>query len=68
MPRSLVGVTRAGLRLLFPPRCVCCDAELLPPPNGLLLCADCCLVLGPKLWPGCAYCGAAGAAGAGKPP
>jgi ComF family protein len=45
--------------LLFPPRCVHCDADLLDRPAGLLLCASCAEMLGPTEWTGCPKCGAA---------
>ena len=47
-----------GLDLLFPPRCLCCDADLLSSPDDLLVCADCRLLLAPEVWLGCARCGA----------
>ena len=46
--------------LLFPPRCVNCDADLSEGSDGLQLCADCRLMLGPRIWPCCPACGAAG--------
>jgi ComF family protein len=52
------GLGRAGLDLLFPPRCACCDAELPSGHDGPLLCADCRLVLAPESWPCCRRCGA----------
>ena len=52
--------SRAGSNLLFPPRCACCDADLPSSRDGLLLCADCRLLLGPESWPCCSACGAAG--------
>ena len=58
--RSAVGLARAGLGLLFPPRCGSCDADLAEIEDDLLLCADCRLLLGPKIWPCCPACGAAG--------
>ena len=64
---STVGAGRAGLDLLFPPRCACCDADLPEaglsddPPDRILLCEDCRRLLGPELWPGCQRCGATGA-------
>lgn len=66
--RSGAGLATAGLRLLYPPRCACCDAELLPAQDDLLLCDDCCLLMGPELWPGCAFCGAIGAADGSRSP
>jgi len=51
-----------GLNLLFPPRCVNCDAELPVPEDedGHRLCADCRRLLVPEVWPCCPACGAAG--------
>ena len=46
--------------LLFPPRCTNCDADLPEASDGLLLCGDCRLMLGPEIWPCCPACGAAG--------
>jgi len=64
-----VGAGRAGLDLLFPPRCACCDADLPEdgppddPPDRILLCEDCRRLLGPESWRGCHRCGATAAAG-----
>ncbi len=53
-----------GLNLLFPPRCVNCNAELpedLPEnADGPRLCDNCLLLLGPVTWPCCPACGAFG--------
>jgi len=46
-------------RLLFPPRCVSCDADLLEAEDGLLLCDGCQKELAPREWFGCPRCGAA---------
>ncbi len=61
---------RQGVRLLFPPCCVHCDAELLAEADDLMLCDACCGKLSPPAWTGCPRCGAllagktsAGAAG-----
>lgn len=59
--RSGAGLATAGLGLLYPPRCACCDAEMLPAGDDLLLCDDCRLLMGPDLWRGCTFCGAIGA-------
>lgn len=48
----------AGLDLLCPPRCACCDAGLGPEQDGILVCRDCRLALGPDLGPLCPRCGA----------
>jgi ComF family protein len=58
-----VWLARTGLGLLFPPRCACCDAELPPAQGPLLVCADCCQLLGPEVWIGCPRCGASGSTG-----
>lgn len=63
--RNAVDLATAGLKLLFPPRCAYCDADLPPEQHDLLLCADCGLLLGPEFWPGCTGCGAVGAADGG---
>jgi ComF family protein len=56
--RRTARLAAAGLNLLFPPRCAFCNADLPAGRDGLLLCADCRLVLGPESWPGCPRCGA----------
>ena len=65
------GVARRmsdGLKLLFPPRCTCCDVELPGDRSDrLLLCANCRVLLGPELWPGCPRCGAIDSADGGPP-
>jgi len=48
----------AGLNLLLPPRCVCCDADLLANPGKILLCQPCQSALAPVDWRGCPRCGA----------
>jgi len=65
--RSASRFATAGLNLMFPPRCAWCEADLGPEQDGLLLCADCRLLLGPELWPGCRRCGAIDSAD-GEPP
>ena len=50
---------RTATRLLFPPRCVFCDADLLEAEDGLLLCDGCQKELAPREWLGCPRCGAA---------
>lgn len=57
--RKAAGMLTACSRLLFPPRCASCDADLLPQDREIPLCADCRCLLGPKLWPCCPKCGAA---------
>lgn len=44
--------------LLFPPRCLHCDAELPAQRHPSLLCDPCCLLFGPEEWLGCHRCGA----------
>ncbi|GAG27550.1 unnamed protein product, partial [marine sediment metagenome] len=58
---------RIGLNLLFPPRCVCCDADLPGLEDDLLLCSACRDVLGPVEWPSCQRCGATKPADAPPP-
>ena len=58
--RAAARMAAAGLNLLFPPRCLSCQADLPPSQEGLLVCADCRLLLVPELWPCCARCGAVG--------
>ncbi len=58
--RSTGRFATAGLNLLFPPRCVYCNADLPQIQDDLLLCAECCRLLGPETWPCCLHCGAAG--------
>ncbi|NQU21606.1 MAG: ComF family protein [Candidatus Nealsonbacteria bacterium] len=48
-----------GFNLVFPGRCERCEVELDGIDDGVLLCDDCRLLLGPKAWPGCPRCGAA---------
>jgi ComF family protein len=48
---------RAGLGLLFPPRCACCQIEL-PTDAELMLCADCCQQLIGSAGSFCVRCGA----------
>ncbi len=60
-------VAAAGVDLLYPPRCACCDSELMGNHDELLLCTDCCRSLGPETRPCCPFCGAAGAVD-GVPP
>ncbi len=54
----------AGLNLVFPARCEWCQVEMDAVEEGLPLCDDCRLLLGPKSWPGCPRCGAYGKADA----
>jgi len=65
--RSATRFTAGGLNLVFSPRCAWCEADVAPNEDGLLLCADCRLLLGPELWPGCPRCGAIDSAD-GAPP
>jgi ComF family protein len=43
--------------LLFPPRCVSCDADLVDAEGPLLLCSHCHEHLAPPEWSGCPACG-----------
>ena len=56
--RNVANLGAAGAHLLFPPRCAACDADLPESRDGLMLCADCRLELGPVDWLGCRRCGA----------
>jgi ComF family protein len=47
----------AGRGLLFPPRCACCDAELLKADGAWSLCPECLTHLAPSAWHGCRRCG-----------
>lgn len=47
-----------GCGLLFPPRCVCCDAELAMPQDDWLVCPECLERLAPTDWRGCRRCAA----------
>jgi len=58
--RNFGQATTIGLNLLFPPQCENCDADLPDNEDGLLLCADCRVLLGPAVWPGCPTCGGIG--------
>ncbi len=58
--RSLVGLAAPCSRLLFPPRCALCDADLTMARGDVPLCDDCRALLGPEVWPCCPRCGAAG--------
>jgi ComF family protein len=51
---------RAGLNLLFPPRCACCRAELPCAGDSILLCDACRARLAPELSGYCPRCGAIG--------
>jgi len=55
---GIAGLTAAGIGLLFPPRCVFCDGEILSRHGHLLrLCTDCLARFGPVSWYGCRRCG-----------
>ena len=56
--RRALHFGRQGLNLLFPPRCVHCEADLPATGRKLGLCPDCRMALGPVVWPGCGRCGA----------
>jgi ComF family protein len=48
------------LDLLFPPRCADCGEEMSDGADGVLLCGDCRLLLGPERCTWCPRCGAIG--------
>lgn len=52
------SLTSAGCDLLYPPRCVCCHAEIEAGEDESFLCPNCLVHLGPETWPGCRRCGA----------
>ena len=51
---------RAGLDLLFPPRCADCNGEISDGADGVLLCGDCRMLMGPERCTWCVRCGAIG--------
>ena len=51
-------VATASRGLLFPPRCVGCDSELVDAFGPWSFCADCLARLAPLAWHGCQRCGA----------
>ncbi len=55
---GICGLWRAGFGLLFPPRCVHCNADLFNALSGPCLCAECLARCGPEQWYGCPRCGA----------
>ena len=58
MAEKLAG---GSLDLLLPPSCACCSADLPTREDDLLLCPECCKLLGTQVWLGCPRCGAVGA-------
>lgn len=48
----------SAVGLLYPPRCVLCEADLAQFLDGPMLCAACNSAMGPLLWSGCHRCGA----------
>ena len=56
--RHVVDFGVRAIDLLFPPRCLHCDAELPAQRQPSLLCEPCCLLFGPEAWLGCRRCGA----------
>lgn len=61
-------VRAAGLNMLFPPRCACCDGELPTGETLVPLCGRCSTELAPEVRPACGRCGApVAAAQAGCP-
>jgi ComF family protein len=57
MRQGISVLAAAGRGLLFPPRCVCCDVELLEADGPWPLCTDCLARLAPSAWHGCRRCG-----------
>jgi ComF family protein len=57
-PTPVAGWCRVGLNLLFPARCVRCDADMESLTHGVPLCEGCCSTLGPEAWQYCSRCGA----------
>ena len=55
--RAANDLMRACRDLLYPPRCVHCDADLPDHDRAWLLCGDCLAKLGPAMWHGCRRCG-----------
>jgi len=51
------GLARAWCDMLYPPRCVHCNADLFDEHRAWLLCGDCLARLGPPTWHGCRRCG-----------
>jgi ComF family protein len=47
---------RAGVNLLFPPQCACCQAEIVEATAGPLLCDRCLLQFAPDVRPRCGRC------------
>lgn len=50
---------KVGLNLLFPPRCLYCEADLTAVQDGPILCTQCRETLAPSDWTYCRRCGAA---------
>lgn len=65
--RRAARCATAGVNLLFPPHCAYCHADMAGNRDGVLLCTDCRLLLGPESWPCCRRCGAMGSAEDGSP-
>lgn len=61
MAARLAAGARLMTDLLFPPRCVACDCDLPPSPDGIFLCVDCRRRMAPEPWAYCRKCGAAAA-------
>ncbi len=66
--RQCAAPPRALLGLLFPPRCLLCDAEAPMAPQGGRLCVACRTALFPPNWAGCPRCGEAVASGRPRAP
>jgi len=66
--RTTVAGGKFAQDLLFPPRCVRCDAELADLPDEVLLCGACRELLAARQWSGCLRCGAQAPAELPPPP
>jgi ComF family protein len=54
---GLSHIVRGGANVLFPPRCVCCCADLHDEPDDWPFCGPCLGRLAPATWSGCRRCG-----------
>lgn len=56
--KTSIGGGKFAANLLFPPRCVRCDADLADRAHAPFLCQECIASLAPQAWNGCLRCGA----------
>ncbi|MGW8257282.1 MAG: double zinc ribbon domain-containing protein, partial [Thermoguttaceae bacterium] len=56
--RSFADFREAALNLLYPPRCVSCQVDLLPPEDELFFCDPCRRILAPQQRIACRRCAA----------